>query len=210
MSTDTDGKRARCDGRTIVVPFLLWSLFLLFTATLILEWAVIFFPVFELSHPYTVIFLTFHDFRLLVLDLLTLVLPLQAIEYVGVVFSLGGICITLMMISARQSLRSIVSTNGGSDIGDGPDTDPDLGVLTLAEIWIGAVVVIVLWMLATEQTNLGLETSSWAPLVTLAAISAGLVIAAWFAGYVRIGSLRLNPLHWVIAGLAISYGMTWL
>ena len=203
MSVDGAVGETQKRTRGVFVQSILWGLFLLFLTTLTLEWAVVFYPVSELPYPYADIFQTFRDARLAVLDTLSFVLPEQSIEYVGIVFSLGGLCITLMMISARQSLAS---TNNDDTV----ETDGGFGVLTFLEIWIGLVVVIVLWMLATELTNAGLEDGNWTPAMTIGGLSLGLILTAWFAGYVRIGPLRFNPLRWIIAALGISYAMTLL
>ncbi len=197
------GERVR-RRRGRLAPVVLWGLFLLFTVTLALEWAVIFFPVFQLPSPYADLFVVFHDVRLELLDALTFVLPRQTIEYVGVVFSLGGLSISLMMIAARQAITA------APDPPDAPEPESDFGVLTVLQIWIGLVVVVVLWMLATELTSTMLETGSWTPAIMFGTISVGLLLTAWFAGYVRVGPVRFNPLHWVVAALGISYGMTWL
>ncbi len=203
MSVDGAAGETRGRTRGVFVQSILWALFLLFTTTLTLEWAVVFYPVYDLPPPYADIFQTFHDLRLALLNTLSFVLPEQSIEYVGIVFSLGGLCITLMMISARQSLAA---TSGGDDV----EADGGFGVLTFLEIWIGLIVVIVLWMLATELTNAGLEDGNWTPTITMGGLSLGLMVTAWFAGYVRVGPLRVNPLRWIIAALAISYAMTLL
>ncbi len=206
MSMDVSAGETSLDhrgvSRGVFVQALLWSAFVLFAVTLALEWTVIFFPVFDLPSPYADVFVAFRSFRLAVLDALTFVLPEKAIEYVGVVFSLGGLCVALMMIATRQSMTA----NGEM----ASDTDSGFGVLTLVQVLIGIVVVVVLWMVSTELTNDGLESGTWTPAAIIAALTAGLMLAAWFAGFVRIGPVRVNPLRWIVAALAVSHGMTWL
>ena len=203
MSIDTTGDEPQAKQGGLFVQILLWMAFWLFTTTLILEWAILFLPVSDLPTPYADVFDGFQKFRQAAFDLLTLVVPAAPLDYVGLAFSVGGLCISLMTISARQTIVANQSSEALA-------SHDSFGALTLLEVWIGILVAVALWILAADMAELGLTSGTLGPAILPTALAGGLLLTAWFAAYVRVGPLRFNPLRWILVLLGLSYGMTLL
>ncbi len=203
MNSDTTGDEPQAKRGGLFVQILLWMAFWLFTTTLALEWAVLFLPVDQLPNPYADIFNGFQKFRLAAFDLLTLVVPVEPLKHVGIAFSLGGLCISLMTISARQTIIANQSSTALA-------SHDSFGALTLLEVWIGILVAVALWILAADMAEIGLTSGTLGPAIIPAALAGGLVLTALFAAYVRVGPFRFNPLHWILVLMGVSYGMTLL